>query len=170
MRVINNSLSLLLALWAIFENVPGKTQAQNASPTSQPKWSIELRTYGWNPPKDESNRSFFRDFSLAKLEAGDPNTRVLFINSDTLVAYHTNQDGKDWRTASRQLEAFFISAEDGRLLSRKVWPTDLRGSERELRDSEGPHAAAEPWAIPGVCKPHNVGLRVQPGAARTKEA
>jgi hypothetical protein len=66
----------------------------------------------------------------------DQNTRISFVSNNVIVAYHTKQEGQDWRTASRQLEAFFISAKDGRLLSTKEWPTVVRGSESDLIDSE----------------------------------
>jgi hypothetical protein len=109
--------------------------AQDTSP-SHPKWSVELKHYGWGAPKQESNKAFFKDYSLAKLEAQDPNTRVLFLDDAIIVAYHTKQDGGDWRTASRHLEAFFISAKDGRLLNKGEWPTVVRRSGSDLLDSE----------------------------------
>lgn len=48
----------------------------------------------------------------------------------------TPDEGQDWRTASRQLEAFFVSAKDGRLLSKRVWPTSVRGAGSDDQDSE----------------------------------
>jgi hypothetical protein len=111
----------------------GHAQAASDPP---PSWSAELKSYGWAPPKSPSNKAFFKDFSIAKLEASDQNTRVSFLNGDVVVAYHTKQEGQDWRTASRHLEAFFISTKDGSLLSRKEWETVVRGSESDLRDSE----------------------------------
>jgi hypothetical protein len=127
---------LLISL-ALFSGTPREPQAQTASSVPLPKWSIELRNYGWTAPKPPSNSAFFKDFSLTKLEGLDENTRVLFVDDDVIVVYHTKQRGKDWRTASRQIEAFFISARDGSLLSRKEWPTAVRGSESDLQDSEG---------------------------------
>ena len=101
-----------------------------------PDWAIELKAYGWTAPNSPSNKAFFKDFSIAKLEAVDQNTRVSFLNGDVIVAYHTKQEGQDWRTATRHLEAFFISAKNGSLLSRKEWATAVRGDESDLLDSE----------------------------------
>lgn len=103
----------------------------------QPVVRIDLAKFGWMPAKTESNRAFFKDYSLAKLEALDPNTKISFLSDDVIVPYHTKQEGQDWRTATRQLEAFFISAKDGSLLSMKRWPTVVRGSGSDLQDSEG---------------------------------
>lgn len=108
-----------------------------AQPPPHPKWATELKSYGWRAPKAESNKGFFRDFSIPKLEALDQNTKISFINDDIVVAYHTRQEGQDWHTASRHLEAFFINAKDGRLLSTKDWLIAVRGSGSDLRDSEG---------------------------------
>ena len=72
----------------------------------------------------------------AKLEALDDTTRILFLTKDLVAIYHTNQRGRNWRTATRQLEAFFISAKDGSLLRTKSWPTALCRSEDELWASE----------------------------------
>jgi hypothetical protein len=111
----------------------GNSQVASAP---QPKWAIELKAYGWSASEPVSNKAFFKDFSPAKLEAVDDNTRVAFVNDDVIVASHTKQEGQDWRTATRHLEAFFISAKDGRLLSVKGWPTIVRGSGSDLLDSE----------------------------------
>lgn len=101
------------------------------------EWEMPLESYGWRPPKEVSNRKFFKDFSLGKLEALDSNTRVAFLQNDVIVVYHTIEKGQDWRTATRHLEAFFVSAKDGRLLSRKEWPSAVRQSWSDLNDSEG---------------------------------
>lgn len=103
----------------------------------RPEWEMQLKSYGWRPPKDVSNRKFFKDFSMGKLEALDENTRVSFLQNDIIAVYHTIEDGQDWRTATRKLEAFFVSARDGRLLSRKEWPSAVRRSWSNLSDSEG---------------------------------
>jgi len=124
-------LTILVLLVGL--NPFGNAQAASAP---HPKWAIELKAYGWSASKPVSNKAFFKDFSLAKLEAMDPNTRASFVNDDVIVAYHTKQEGQDWRTTSRQLEAFFISAKDGQLLRKKEWPTVVRGSETNLQDSE----------------------------------
>ena len=103
---------------------------------SRPNWTVALKKYGWSPAESESNKSFFSDFTLAKLEAMDDNTRVRFVSDDVIVAYHTKREGSDWRTAIRHLEGFFISAKDGKMLSVKDWPTVVRGSNSDLIDSE----------------------------------
>jgi hypothetical protein len=125
----------MVSLVLLFD-IAGAVQGQNGLPTPTPKWMVKLNTYGWHAPPTVSNKAFFKDFTLSKLEALDSNTRICFIGNDVVVAYHTKEGGQDWRTASRQLEAFFISAKDGRLLDKKEWPTVVRGSESDLRDSE----------------------------------
>jgi hypothetical protein len=84
---------VLISLF-VFCDRPGETQAQGASSPAKPKWTVQLKNYGWKPPKSESNKKFFKDFTLAKLEAMDDNTRVLFISNDELVLYHTKKRDK----------------------------------------------------------------------------
>jgi hypothetical protein len=126
---------VLISLF-VFCDRPGETQAQSASSPAKPKWTVQLKNYGWKPPKSESNKKFFKDFTLAKLEAMDDNTRVLFISNDELVLYHTKKEGQDYRTATRQVEAFFVKAQDGSLLQTKLWPVQMRKSGEDRRDSE----------------------------------
>jgi len=127
-------LSIFVVLALCSASVGQKT-ASTVLPLS-PSIAIDLKKVGWKPALDESNRSFFKDFSTAKLEALDDRTKILFLTKDLVVVYHTKQEGKNWRTATRQLEAFFISAKDGSLLRTEHWPTVVRRSEDELRDSE----------------------------------
>ena len=102
-----------------------------------PRWVAQLKDYGWSAPKPESNKAFFKDFTLSKLEAVDINTRVAFLSETQAVVYHTTQQtGQDWRTAPRQLEAFFIDASNGSLLTKKEWSTSIRGSDYDGVDSE----------------------------------
>jgi hypothetical protein len=103
---------------------------------NRPRWVAQLKNYGWSAPKAESNKAFFRDFALSKLEATDIRTRVAFISEAQAVVFHTQQVGEDWQTASRHLQAFFINTDDGTLLTRKEWPTAIRGSENDQIDSE----------------------------------
>lgn len=130
------ALFLLLISLFVFCDHPGKTQAQSATSAAKPKWAVALKKYGWIPPKSVSNKKFFKDFTLAKLEGLDQNTRVLFISNDELVVYHTKQEGENYRTATREVEAFFVNAQDGSLLQTKLWPVQMRKSEIDLRDSE----------------------------------
>src|ERR1035441_4868184 len=90
--------------------------SQSVTP-NRPDWTVALKKYGWRAPEAESNKSFFSDYSLTKLEAMDDNTRIRFVSDDVIVAYHTKREGSDWRTATRHLEGFFISARDGKMLS-----------------------------------------------------
>lgn len=124
--------SLVLIAYFIFSQV-----AISQTPSRvRFEWEMPLESYGWRPPKETSNRKFFKDFSMGKLEALDPNTRVSFLQNDVLAVYHTIEEGQDWRTATRHLEAFFVNAKDGRLLSRKEWPSAVRRSWSDLSDSE----------------------------------
>jgi hypothetical protein len=102
-----------------------------------PRWAKQLKIYGWSVPKPESNGAFFKDFTLSKLQAVDTGTRVAFISEARAVVFHTQQVGQDWRTASRQLQALFVSTDDGSLLTKKEWSTSIRGSENDGIDSEG---------------------------------
>jgi hypothetical protein len=129
-----NELSVFFVLLFLSAAVGQRTAS--AGLPLDPSVVIDLKKVGWKPAPDESNRSFFKDFSTAKLEALDDTTKILFLTSDLVVVYHTTQQGKNWRTATRQLEAFFISAKNGSLLRTKTWPTVQRRSGDELRDSE----------------------------------
>jgi hypothetical protein len=135
-RVDGRALLLLLIGLAVFCSGPSELKAQSVSSAAKSKWTVELKSYGWSASKAPSNKTFFKDFSLSKLEGQDPNTRISFVNDNIVAAYHTKEEGQDWRIASRQLEAFFINAKDGSLLGVKEWPTAVRGSGSDLRDSE----------------------------------
>ena len=103
---------------------------------TKPRIVIDLAKFGWAPPPSESNRSFFKDISIEKLEALDDHTKIAFLSEDLLVAYHTKQEGKNWRTAKHELEAFFIRTADGSLLATKLWPTSTRKDNFDFTDSE----------------------------------
>jgi hypothetical protein len=130
------ALFLFLISLLVFRNASSKTHPQSTSSGVHAKWTIELKKYGWIPAKSESDKKFFKDFTLAKLEGLDENTRVLFISNDELVVYHTKQEGENYRTATRQVEAFFVNAQNGSLLQTKLWPVQMRKSGNDLRDSE----------------------------------
>jgi len=68
--------------------------------------------------------------------AVDYGTRVVFLDEDVMVVYYTRQEGKDLLTAPRFIEAFFIRASDGSLLTTRRWSTTLRKSNNDLFDSE----------------------------------
>jgi hypothetical protein len=97
---------------------------------------VDLRKIGWVPPAHQSNQAFFKDFSIGKLVSLDENTKLVFLTEGVIVAYHTKQEGSDWRTAARVMEAFFIQVKDGTLFSTMRWPTRLRRSDNDDRDSE----------------------------------
>jgi hypothetical protein len=130
------ALFLFLISLLVFCNASSKTHPQSTSSGVHAKWTIELKKYGWIPAKSESDKKFFKDFTPAKLEGLDQNTRVLFISNDELVVYHTKQEGENYRTATREVEAFFVNAQDGSLLETKLWPVQMRRSGQDLRDSE----------------------------------
>ena len=104
-------------------------RSQTIPPAQQPRLTVPLTGYGWVPQKSVSNRKFLGDVSVAKLMALDLGTKILFVSEDVLVAYSTVQKGSDWRTASRQLQAYFIRTSDGTLLDKKTWPSSLRKDE-----------------------------------------
>ena len=81
MQLNVRALFLVLISLIVFCDCPVKTRAQSASSLAKPKWTVELKKYGWIPPKSVSNKKFFKDFILAKLEALDENTRVPFISN-----------------------------------------------------------------------------------------
>jgi hypothetical protein len=101
-----------------------------------PRWVVQLKNYGWSAPETESNKAFFKDFTLSKLQAVDIRTRVAFTSEAHAVVFHTQQAGNDWQTSSRHLEAFFVDTANGRLLGKKEWRTSIRGSESDGIDSE----------------------------------
>jgi hypothetical protein len=112
------------------------SQGRSSSSVPPPQWTAALKNYGWAPPRSESNKAFFKDFAPAKLQALDDNTRILFVSDDLLVVYHTKVQGQDWRTATRELEAFFVKAKDGSLVHARTWPSALRKSNSDLVESE----------------------------------
>jgi hypothetical protein len=135
MRLRIRYILVALVLWTNWRGSVAHGQAQ-ATSAKVPPVVVDLRTIGWVPPPHESNRAFFKDFSIGKLISLDENTRVEFLTEDVTVVYHTKQEGSDWRTAARLMEAFFIRAKDGSLLSTMRWPTRLRRSDNDLRESE----------------------------------
>jgi hypothetical protein len=98
---------------------------------------VDLAKVGWTRPRVESNRKFFKDFSIAKLEAMDLNTKITFLGEDQIAVYHSISEGPEWNSGGRQVEAFFIQATDGGLIRTKRWAIALRKSSNDLRDSEG---------------------------------
>lgn len=109
------------------------------STLSKPQVVIDLAKLGLIDPPPESDKSFFRDFSIEKLEARDDGVRVVYLNDEVLVAYHTaheSEERKDWRTVRRELEAFFLRAGDGKLLFKKRWFTRWRKDTSDMRESE----------------------------------
>jgi hypothetical protein len=108
---------------------------QSAPP--MPTRVVNLREFGWTPPPEESNREFFKDFSIEKLETLDDGVNLLSLGEDVIVVYHTVQNGRAWRTSPRVMEAFAVKAEDGTLLHKESWPTSLQKSSDDLLDCAG---------------------------------
>jgi hypothetical protein len=109
------------------------------TPLPKPRVAIDLAKLGWKASPPESDKSFFRTFSIEKLEAIDGAERIVFLNDDLLIAYHAireSQENKEWRTVRRELEAFFINTKDGTLLFKKRWRTRWRRDSRDSWDSE----------------------------------
>lgn len=98
---------------------------------------VNLSKIGWKPPKNQSNKVFFKNLSTSKLQALDQNTRLFFLTEDILVIHHVITEGPDWHAATRTLEAFFVNAKTGSLIRIEHWPALPRKSADELRDSEG---------------------------------
>lgn len=105
-------------------------------PALSPTTVIDLQQIGWKPPRTESNRAFFKDFTLSKLFAVDDNTRVTFLTEDLLVVDHTIQEGNDWRAAPRRMQAFLVQAKSGALLATNDWVTRPRTAMDDRFDSE----------------------------------
>ena len=122
-------LRFLLLAMSIYSGTFSLFPQAVPSTAQKPRWTVSLTKYGFSPVKGVSNRVFFRDFSVAKLMAFDPGLKLVFISEGVLVAYSTLQKGSDWRTASRQLEAYFIRTSDGTLLAKKTWPSAIRKDE-----------------------------------------
>jgi len=105
----------------------------------KPQVVIDLARLGWKDSPPESDKSFFKTYSIEKLEAMDGGAKLLYLSNDVLVAYHAiqeNQENKDWRSVRRELEAFFISTHDGSLVFRQRWRTRWRKDSRDLWESE----------------------------------
>ena len=121
---VRNLLVILVILLAATSGNP----AEDLHPRQSPRaiWTVDLRAYGWRGPIKESNKEFFRNFNPRKLASLDDNTKLLFASNDVLVAYHTKVDGRDWKTARRWLEGFFLNGKDGSLVAKRQWPSTLR--------------------------------------------
>lgn len=130
MQTIVAGLTLLTL--AVSASDRGCAKPADSPPPRAPQIVVDLAQFGWAPPRDISNREFFKDFTLAKLFALDENTKVVFLDEEVVINYHTKQDGRDWRTTPRFIEAFFVSSKDGRLLATQRWPTGLRTSTTAL--------------------------------------
>jgi hypothetical protein len=113
----------------------GQFAPQTKLPTPQPRWTVSLEKYGWTPQGGESNRVFFRDISVGKLMSLDVGIKLVFVSSDVVVAYSTVKTGQNWRTASRQLQAYFIRVSDGSLLRVQQWTSAIRKDE-SIADTE----------------------------------
>lgn len=126
-------LSLVLLLTVIFARADSTPSVPSLT---QPEVVIDLVKFGWTPPREISNKEYFKNFSLAKLEADDPNTKLVFVSDKVLVAYHMRpQPGLDWGIGG-ELEAFFIQTSDGSLLSKKQWATSPRKDILDSSDTE----------------------------------
>lgn len=136
MRLSKIRLLIRLAILLVWLSRSIPTSAAPVSSPTAPVVFVDLAKLGWAPPRNVSDREFFRDFTLEKLFAQDVNTRVVFLTEDVLVAYHTKQEGEDWRRSPRSIEAFFISSKDGSLLVTRRWSTGLRRSIDDLADSQ----------------------------------
>ena len=128
-------LLLRLAILTFWFGSFGGAKSGPVPSVKAPDIVIDLARFGWTPPHFESNRDFFKDFSLAKMFAVDGNTNVIYLAEELVVAYHSKQDGKDWRSP-RRMEVFFINTKDGSLLATKNWLTRPRTSIDERYDSE----------------------------------
>jgi hypothetical protein len=131
-------LLFFLAALLLVSNV-GVASSQQLAPIPSPQVAVNLGKLGWKASLPESDASFFRNFSLERLEAVDYGGRVTFLNDDVLVAYHTvhqNQANRDFRSVRYELEVFFLRAEDGALLFTKRWETVPRKTTVDLWDTE----------------------------------
>lgn len=134
MRMLGGATKLLVMLLMVCSTSSGNSaEGLRLGQSPAAIWTVDLRNYGWRGPITESNREFFRDFTIEKLASVDIRTKLLFASNDVLVAYHSKVDGRDWRTAKRSLEGFFLNVGDGSLLARRQWPSVLRkdGSDAE---------------------------------------
>jgi len=120
------SLLFLAVTPALIAQETARHTPQIKLPTPQPRWTVSLAKHGWTPQESESNRVFFRDMSIGKLMALDLGIKLVFVSSDVLVAYSTVKTGKNWRTASRKLQAYFIRVSDGSLLEFQEWTSTIR--------------------------------------------
>jgi hypothetical protein len=123
------SLALLSAI-VMTPELNGSIAVDSLS--KSPSVVVDARKYGWSPAPQVSNRKFFKDLSLAKLEALDENTRLAFLSEDIVALYHT----KSGEHGQRAMEVFFLKAKDGSLLSTKTFAVLPRKSMNDRRDSE----------------------------------
>ena len=116
-----------------------KVDGKAHTPEHLSQWTADLEKLGWTfpNPKDSTDKIFFRDISIAKIEAIDAGSQLLFLNDDLLVAYHTVTSRGNWQNATRQLEASFFRVKDGGLQETMHWTGAVRkasgGEDSESR-------------------------------------
>ena len=130
----------ILFLWIPTHLMP-RGISQVATPP--PEREINLRGVGVEPPKalKYENSEIFSDLSLL---FDDDNLRILFINEGELAVYFSDPvDERTTRgtdpsssTPSHRMEAFFISLDNGSLVSHQVWQTRRRRFISDTYDSQ----------------------------------
>ena len=132
-RVMALAVTIIAVTLTSEFSAQAKEKPARFSPESA-KIAVSLKKLGWAANPTESNRRFFRNFSMAKLLAVDIGSKVAFINNDIVAVSHTKETSSQPK-AHRTFEVFFISARDGSLLRSLRWDTKARGSYLELEDS-----------------------------------
>jgi hypothetical protein len=99
---------------------------------------IHLADLGYRPTQDYHypGTGIPRDISILN---DDYDKRLTFIDQNTLAVYQSHyqpQNQKDGSQESRNMEAFFVNPQTGKLIVRKTWPTIKRRFLNERWDTQ----------------------------------
>jgi hypothetical protein len=114
----------------------GDRSSKKDSVSTFPTLDIHLRDLGYQPAQEYEypGNGIPRDLSVLN---DDYKKRLTFIDENTLVVYQSHyQKQKEGSAELRSMEAFFVSPQTGRLISRKTWPTVKRRWLNERWDTQ----------------------------------
>jgi hypothetical protein len=102
----------------------------------EPVQKIDVIKLGFTPAYFEPDREFFKNYTLAKLNAADPESKLIMLSENIAVLYVTRPADGIRKHRPDCLQAFFIDVSTGALLRRQQWRVKTRWSSSDRFDSE----------------------------------
>lgn len=102
----------------------------------EPVHRIDATKFGFTPAYFEPNRVFFRDYTLARLMAADPESKLIMLSENIAVLYATRPADGIHTHKPDCLQAFFIDVSSGKLLRKQEWHVRTRQLDSDRLDSE----------------------------------